>query len=310
VQRVRDPEVERHVVVAENVSEEGHPSCRPWDCKRGRYLGVRGLRIAQRCAPPLRNPIGPPARNAQATRRLPWIYALSKVRNLGSIVAAPATQMSSTTAADAAGNPQVDDSFMAFLQGGLRRIFSAYTVDVSPPEAATPGGPHTLQRIRLLTSHRTPLILGWINVTQRRANLHTLGHTLALSKLRLGRELVAPPLEYVRFLETAKAILEDEGLVVEVVAYAKESAESGLRRSVDAPNRSMTLPFYVVDAMHAVSTLAERMGATPPMESACVEAMAPPPPSTMSGWATVLRWAPATSARGPSDVTAKRRSTG
>jgi hypothetical protein len=219
--------------------------------------------------------------------------------------------MSSTTAASAARNLQVDDSFMAFLQDGLRRIFSAYTVEITPPEAASPGGPHTLQRIRLLTSHRTPLILGWINVTQRRANLHTLGHTLALSKLRLGRELVVPPLEYVRFLETAKAILEDEGLAVEVVSFVKEGADSGLRRGVDAPNRSMTLPFYVVDAMHAVSTLAERMAAsTPPVESACVAAMAPPRPSAMSGWATVLRWAPATSAPASSGVPAKRQSTG
>ena len=39
-------------------------------------------------------------------------------------------------------------------------------------------------------------ILGGFNVTQRRANLHPLGHALALSKLRLGRELVVPPLEY------------------------------------------------------------------------------------------------------------------
>lgn len=220
--------------------------------------------------------------------------------------------MSSTTVANAAVNAQGDDPFASILEDGVRRIFTAYTVEITPPEAVTPGGPHTLQRIRLVTSHRTPLLLGWVNVAQRRANLHTLGHTLALSKLRLGRELVVPPLEYVRFLETAKAILEDEGFTVEVVAFVRESADSGVHRSVSAPNRAMTLSFYVVDTMHAVSTLAERMGAaTAPVEHACVEAMAPPRSPTISGWATVLRWAPAVSATSAaSGVTTRRRSTG
>ena len=76
-------------------------------------------------------------------------------------------------------------------------------------------------------------ILGGFNVAQRRANLHPLGHTLALSKLRLHRERSYRPTS-TRLLETAKAI--------------------------DAPSRAMTLPFYVVDAMHAVSTRERRQG--------------------------------------------------
>jgi hypothetical protein len=215
--------------------------------------------------------------------------------------------MSSMTQGSAALDMQADSFTSTFLDG-VRRVFSAYTVDITQPEAATQGGPHTLQRIRLLTSHRTPLLLGWVNVAQRRANLHTLGHTLALSKLRLGRELVVPPLEYVRFLETAKAILEDESITVEVVAFVKESITSAIRPRVDAPNRSMTMPYYVVDAISAVTTLASRMAAsTPPVEAACIEAMAPPRPPTMTGWATVLRWAPSASATAASSATSGRR---
>ena len=143
--------------------------------------------------------------------------------------------MSSTTERTAAGD-MTEDRLSPVFEDGVRRIFSSYTVDVTRPEAATPGGPHTLQRIRLLTGHRTPLLLGWANAAQRRAQLHTLGHTLALSKLRLGRELVMRPLEYMRFLEAATGILEAEGMTVEIVAFVKEGIDSGVRPRVNPPN--------------------------------------------------------------------------
>jgi hypothetical protein len=62
-----------------------------------------------------------------------------------------------------------------------------------------------------------------------------------------------PPLEYLRFVETAKTVLEAHGISVEVVAFTKQGAESGTRARVDAPARSRTLPFYVVDALAAAS---------------------------------------------------------
>ena len=74
MQRVRDPEVERHVVVAVNVSEERHPSWRRRDCKRGRYLGVEGLRIVQRCAPPLRNPVRPRGPKCSSAPAIPMHF--------------------------------------------------------------------------------------------------------------------------------------------------------------------------------------------------------------------------------------------
>jgi len=223
--------------------------------------------------------------------------------------------MSSTTertgAGDMTGNP-----LTAVFEDAVRRVFSSYTVEMTAPEAATAGGPHTLQRIRLVTSHRAPLLLGFANAAQRRAQLHTLGHTLALSKLRLGREIVMPPLEYARFLETATGVLEAEGMAVEVVAFVKEGIDSGIRPRVNAPNRSMTLPYYVVDAMAAVSTLASRMAASaappappaPTEEEAAVEAVGARHAPSATGWSTVLRWAPAASAGAASS--AKRRSTG
>ena len=216
--------------------------------------------------------------------------------------------MSSTTERTAAGD-MTEDRLSPVFEDGVRRIFSSYTVDMTRPEAATAGGPHTLQRIRLLTSHRTPLLLGWANASQRRAQLHTLGHTLALSKLRLGRELVMPPLEYVRFLEAATGILEAEGMTVEVVAFVKEGIDSGVRPRVSPPNRSITLPYYVVDAMTAVSTLASRMAesAAPVRHAGAVETIGAPHASSATGWSTVLRWAPSV---GVGAAAAKRRSSG
>lgn len=219
----------------------------------------------------------------------------------------------SATPERASAEHTVETGLATSFEAAVRRIFSAYTVDMTKPEAATAGGPHTLQRIRLVTGHRTPLLLGWANPAQRRAQLHTLGHTLALSKIRLGREIVMPPLEYVRFLEAATAVLEDEGMTVEVVAFTKEGIDSGIRPRVSLPNRSMTLPYYVVDAMAAVSSLASRMAAS--AVSAAVAAPEGPEPSadasgprhsSATGWSTVLRWAPSAGLVASAGTGAKR----
>ncbi len=169
--------------------------------------------------------------------------------------------MSITTAktTTTATSDKHDDGLAWAFENAVKRIFTAYTVDMTRPAAATQGGPHTLQRIRLVMSNGTALLIGWVNLAQGRAQLHTLGHTLSLSKQRFGREIVMPPLEYLRFLETAKTVLEEHGISVEVVAFTKQGAPSGTRPRVDAPARSRTLPFYVVDALAAATSLVTRV---------------------------------------------------
>lgn len=167
--------------------------------------------------------------------------------------------MSTTTTASTLTSDKNDDGLAWAFENAVKRIFSGYTVDMTRPAAATQGGPHTLQRIRLVMSNGTVLLIGWVNLAQGRAQLHTLGHTLSLSKQRFGREIVMPPLEYLRFLETAKTVLQEHGITVDVVAFTKQGVESGTRPRVDGPVRSRTLPFYVVDALAAASSLVTRV---------------------------------------------------
>src|SRR5438270_12869363 len=102
------------------------------------------------------------------------------------------------------------------FESAVRRIFSAYTVDLTP--AMTEDG---VQHIRLTGSDGSTFLLGWVSFGSKRAELRTLGHTLALSKARFGRELRLPPVEYMRFLDNATNVLEELDVKVEVVAYAK-----------------------------------------------------------------------------------------
>jgi hypothetical protein len=167
--------------------------------------------------------------------------------------------MSSSTERTGAGDMTTDPLSTVFEEA-VRRVFSSYTVVMTRPEAATPGGPHTLQRIQLVTTHRTPLLLGWASATQHRAQLNTLGHTLALGKLRLGHELAMRRHEYARFLESATQILEHEGMTVSIVALAKEGAASSLRAR-GSRHRSTTLPVDIIDAVTALRRVASRMAA-------------------------------------------------
>jgi hypothetical protein len=117
-------------------------------------------------------------------------------------------------------------------------------------------------RIRLTAPDGSSLVIGWCNVSDRKAELHTLGHTLALSKQRYGYEAKLPPLEYLKFLDVAQRVLEDQGLSVMVVAFARPSVEGEVKTSKSTappPRRSQTLPYYVTDAVATVGALARRV---------------------------------------------------
>ncbi len=107
------------------------------------------------------------------------------------------------------------------LESATKRLFGAYTIDLTPPAQTAGSGVQTLRHIRLVPKCGAPLVIGWINPSENKAELRTLGYTLALSKRRFGRELTIPPLEYLRFLDVAKALLEERGFQVSVMAHPK-----------------------------------------------------------------------------------------
>jgi len=120
------------------------------------------------------------------------------------------------------------------FETAVRRIFSSYTVDLTPAVSD-----ESLQHIRLTsTDGTTTFLLGRIDPKAMTAELRTLGHTLALSKARFGRELRLPPVEYMRFLENAQNLLAELGFRVTVVAYSKTApAISGMLA------RAATMPY-------------------------------------------------------------------
>jgi hypothetical protein len=132
------------------------------------------------------------------------------------------------------------------FEAAVKRVFAAYAVEMTRPE----GGARALLHIRLVTEGST-YALGWANPADGTAELYTLGHTLALSKRRRGRELTLPPLSYARFLETAQRVLEDFGIVVTIVAYTKDddaepdsvSPTTSDAPEADEPRRTPTLPY-------------------------------------------------------------------
>lgn len=137
------------------------------------------------------------------------------------------------------------ESLAQTFEAAVRRIFSAYTIDLTTPGPSTRGGERALQHIRLVTSDGRTFILGSTNIAEGRAELRTLGYTLAMSKRRFGRELRLPPREYMRFLEVATKVLEELGVRVAVVAYGKDREEA----APPAPKRrAATLPYYALTA--------------------------------------------------------------
>ena len=161
-----------------------------------------------------------------------------------------------TAATEPAAHEHRDGHLALIFEAGVKRVFGSYTVSVTRPEPTTTGGVAAArQRISLVGADGSSLVIGWANVTEKKAELNTLGHTLALSKERYGREIVLRPLEYLRFLETAQTILEDLGMKVTVVSFRKSDLQSRLRAQLEtevpdeeAPpigmRKSRMLPFY------------------------------------------------------------------
>jgi hypothetical protein len=129
--------------------------------------------------------------------------------------------------------------FIALVLGAaVKRVFANYAVETAGPD----GGARALLHLRLVADGST-FALGWANPADGTAELYTLGHTLALSKRRRGRELTLPPLSYMRFLTRAQRVLEDCGMTVTIVAYTKDDDAEVEVTSVDseAPRRTPTL---------------------------------------------------------------------
>ncbi len=147
------------------------------------------------------------------------------------------------------------------FETAVKRVFASFTVEMTRPETSTHDGARARQPIRLIAADGAALVIGWANAADGRAELRTLGHTLALSKQRYGREMVLPPLEYLRFLEIATKVLEDHGLAVEVVAFTRGFAQNDIENASarPAPRRAMTLPYYVTGAVSSVGALARRV---------------------------------------------------
>lgn len=127
----------------------------------------------------------------------------------------------------------------AAFEGNVRRIFSAYTVDVTPPGSV-------LQHVRLVGGDGTVAVLGQVHLGEGWAELRTLGHTLATSRARSGGELRVPPREYARFLEIATGVLSMMGLQVTVTALgtpSRAAASEGTAPETRSGARRLTLPY-------------------------------------------------------------------
>lgn len=143
------------------------------------------------------------------------------------------------------------------LEGALCRVFTGYTVKVTRPEESTSGGKRATQHIQLIRNEDgLAFVVGSANTADGTATLRTLGHSLTLSKRRFGRELVLPPLEYMRFLDAVTRVLESFEIEVAVVAFDPADRRSEPPpASVSGTQRRTTLP-YVVGVLASVSTFA------------------------------------------------------
>lgn len=142
-------------------------------------------------------------------------------------------------------------NFAFAFEDATRRVFSAYTVDLTSLAGCAGNGVQTYRHVLLVPKSGPPLVIGWVNPSAGIAELRTLGYTLALSKRRFGRELTIPPLEYLRFVEVAKKLLEERGMVVSVMAHPKTDLAD---IETTPPPRASTLPYLGMIAASA-STL-------------------------------------------------------
>jgi hypothetical protein len=102
------------------------------------------------------------------------------------------------------------------FEATLKQTFRSFTVDMLPTEDGR-------RAIRLVAHDGPALVIGFADFIGQRAELCTLGHALSLSKEQIGRELRLPPVEYLRFLERATAVLEEFSMKVSVVTHAASS---------------------------------------------------------------------------------------
>jgi hypothetical protein len=128
------------------------------------------------------------------------------------------------------------------LEAALGRVFTGYKVRVTRPDASTNGGELALQHIQLVRNDGLTFMVGCTNAAEGTASLRTLGHTLDLTKRRFGRELVLPPLEYMRFLEIATTVLTTFDLKVTVVSH---HASAPPRSPEASPKRTSMLPYVL-----------------------------------------------------------------
>lgn len=136
----------------------------------------------------------------------------------------------------------------AGFESTLRRVLGAYTVDLTTTEPTL--------HVRLVLSDGRAFLLGHVDLTAGRAELRTLGCSLALSKRRFGYELRLPPKEYMRFLDLATKLLEEHGLDVTVVAIAAHREPSAAPPAPPATSavRRMTLPYTDAPLRHAAGS--------------------------------------------------------
>jgi hypothetical protein len=131
------------------------------------------------------------------------------------------------------------------LTGALKQVFRSHAVDIVPMDDGR-------RAIRLVAHDGPAVVVGWADLDSKRAELSTLGHALSLSKEQLGRELRLPPVEYLRFLEQAAAVLVDCGMTVTIVTHAtsKSSPPSPLATTMRGATSSAA-PYYGVIAASA-----------------------------------------------------------
>lgn len=115
------------------------------------------------------------------------------------------------------------------FEAAVKRVFATYTVEMTRPE----GGARSLLHIRLKAGE-SAFAVGWADPGNGTSELYTLGNTLARSKRQRGREQTLPPMQYNRFLEVAKRVLEDFGMNVTIVAFTSGDVEIEAANASDA----------------------------------------------------------------------------
>jgi hypothetical protein len=130
---------------------------------------------------------------------------------------------------DAVDRAKRNAQFSLVFEWAVKRVFTSYSVEITRPA----GGARSLLHIRLKTGDAA-FSVGWANPSSGTSELYTLGNTLARSKRHRGRELAVPPMQYNRFLEIAKGVLEDFGMHVTIVAFTSDDVELEAETASDA----------------------------------------------------------------------------